>query len=151
MKSKSVIQDWVSTLPLREQGTLMTGIRGCDVVPKLPYDSLPRQLTAYFRFLVMNPADLREVGIEGAFFQNVGPDLKKHKMSELGHLPLHWFSHVMHSYEVCGYRHPDRKHRKLSNEIYVAMSHSLHLPVETKKEMIKRLSEDRIANGTVVS
>jgi hypothetical protein len=32
----SVLQDWVQELPLRAQGTLLTGIRGCDVAPKLP-------------------------------------------------------------------------------------------------------------------
>jgi hypothetical protein len=31
---KSVLQDWVMTLGLRQQGTLLSGIRGCDTVPK---------------------------------------------------------------------------------------------------------------------
>lgn len=151
MKRKSVLQDWVMELPLREQGTLLTAIRGCDMVPKLPYDSLPRSMTAFIRFLIMNPADPREVGITGAFFQSTPPDLKVHKMSELGHLPEHWYSHMMHSFEVCGYRHPNVKLRKIAYQIYFAMCRNLHLPPESRKDMIKRLSEDRIATNTVVS
>ena len=27
----SVLQDWVMKLPLRAQGTILTGIRGCDL------------------------------------------------------------------------------------------------------------------------
>src|SRR5258706_71297 len=30
----SVLQDWVMALPLREQGTLLTAVRGCDDEPK---------------------------------------------------------------------------------------------------------------------
>ncbi|MEK7155127.1 MAG: hypothetical protein AAB697_03295 [Patescibacteria group bacterium] len=150
-KPRSVVQDWISKLPLREQGTLLTSIRGCDLVPKQPYDSLARQLTAYLRFLVLNPADEREIGIKGAFFQREVPNLSKYKTSELEHLPMHWYSHLMHAFEVCGYRHPRSDYRKSTYNIYFVMCHGLHLSVETKERMITRLSEDRIAKGNVVS
>jgi hypothetical protein len=148
---KSILQDWVMELPFREQATILTGVRGCDVVPKLPYDSLPRQLAGYLRFLALNPADEREVGIVGAFFQSSSPDLKEHKMSELGHLPQHWYAHIMHAYEVCAYRLDDKNHRSEAGKIYESMTHNLHLPVEKREDMIVRLSEDRIKKGTVVS
>lgn len=141
----SVLQGWVMELPLREQGTLLTGIRGCDVTPKMPLDSLPRQLTAYLRFLVLNPADEREVGIPGSFFQDQPP--ADWKASEVGHLPTHWYTHVMHGYEVVGYRRPSAA----ALDIYVRLAESLHLPTESKESMIRRLSEDRIASDTVVS
>ena len=32
----SVLQPWVMALPLRAQGTLLTGFRGCDLAPKNP-------------------------------------------------------------------------------------------------------------------
>lgn len=147
---KSVLQDWVMDLPLREQGTLLTGVRGCDDVQKLPLDGTARQLTAYLRFLVLNPADPREVGIPGAFFQNQPP--RDWKPSELGHLPLHWFTHVMHAYEVAAYRHPEAMViRWEALTIYRLMAESLHLNVETREQMMERLSEDRIKSGTVVS
>lgn len=145
----SVLQDWVMELPLREQGTLLTGVRGCDVTPKLPFDSTERQLVGFLRYLFMNPADPREVGILGAFFQSEPPT--EWKASELGHYPLHWFSHLMHCYEVCGYRHPDEVLRRVAHQIYLKLALSLHLFPENFPAYVERLSEDRIANDTVVS
>lgn len=146
---RSVLQDWVMRLPLREQGALVVGTRGCDDAPKLPLDSAERQLTGYLRYLVMVPADIREVGIAGAFFQNMPPT--NWKPSELGHYPVHWFAHIMHAYEICGYRHPVRDLAVDAQMIYRKMVYSLHLTPENRDDMIERLSEDRIANDTVVS
>lgn len=146
---QSVLQDWVMELPLREQGTLLTGVRGCDLTPKLPFDSPERQLVGYLRYCFLNPADDREVGIVGAFFQEAPP--VAWKPSELGHYPLHWFSHLMHSYEVCGYRHPDPGIRRECHLIYIKLATSLHLGPEPFFTFANRLSEDRIANDTVVS
>jgi hypothetical protein len=33
--SKSILQDWVQSLGLRQQGVILTAIRGCDTAPKL--------------------------------------------------------------------------------------------------------------------
>jgi hypothetical protein len=151
----SVLQDWVMELPLREQGTLLTAVRGCDDEPKqwsrtgVAY-SPGRRLTAFIRWCFLNPADPREVDLEeGAFFRSEPPD--PFKPSEFGHLPQHWYSHAMHSLEIIGYRHPVMDVRLTAFKLYNEMVHSLHLNIETKPEMIERLSEDRIASGTVVS
>jgi len=151
---KSVLQDWVMELPLREQGTLLTAVRGCDDEPKQWTatgfsDSPGRRLTAFIRWCFMNPADPREVDMPGAFFQSRPPE--PFKPSEFGHLPLHWNTHVMHSLEVIGYRHPDSWTADTAFRLYKVMVNGLHLNFETKPEMIERLSEDRIATGTVVS
>jgi hypothetical protein len=152
---KSVLQDWVMELPLREQGTLLTGVRGCDDEPKtwtsrgVAY-SPGRRLTAFIRWCFLNPADPREVDREeGAFFRSEPPH--PFKPSEFGHLPQHWYSHAMHSLEVIAYRHPILGVRMKALHLYKAMVHNLHLNPETQERMIERLSEDRIANNTVVS
>lgn len=154
----SVLQDWVMELPLREQGTLLTAVRGCDLEPKQWYatgfaDSPGRRITAWIRWCFMNPADPREVDIEGAFFQSVAPGEKEGKFrpSEFGHLPLHWYTHIMHSLEVIGYRHPDSTIANRAIRLYGEMVHGLHLRPEPMGGMIERLSEDRIAKGEVVS
>lgn len=151
---KSVLQDWVMELPLREQGTLLTAVRGCDDEPKLwtsrgVSESAGRRLTAFIRYAFMNPADPREVDIPGAFFQSTPPD--PFKPSEFGHLPQHWYAHVMHALEVISYRSNDHIVRRQADEMYLAMVHNLHLAPETKDRMIERLGEDRIATGKVVS
>lgn len=151
---KSVLQDWVMELPLREQGTLLTTVRGCDDEPKLWTsqgfaDSPGRRLTAFIRWAFMNPADPREIDIPGAFFQSRPPE--PFKPSEFGHLPQHWYSHAMHGLEIIGYRHPEPIVAYTARELYFAMVRNLHLAPESHVRMADRLSEDRIANDTVVS
>ena len=145
---RSVLQDWVMELPLREQGTLLTCVRGCDEQPK-EYDAPARRLTAWLRWCFMNPHDPREVNIRGAFFSSEAPiDIRG---SEFGHLPQHWYAHVLHAVEVIAYRSPDNFVRKDALTIYKALVRNMHLALELPNEMSARLSEDRIANGQGVS
>lgn len=152
---QSVLQDWVMELPLREQGTLLTCVRGCDNEPKLwtktgvAY-SPGRRLTAFIRWCFMVPADIREVDSqEGAFMMSLPPN--PFKPSEFGHLPQHWYSHAMHALEIIGYRHPDIVVRANAHSMYLSMVDNMHLNPEKENQMINRLSEDRLVSGKVVS
>ena len=144
----SVLQDWVMQLPLREQGTLVAAVRGCDLATKQPLDGAPRRLTCWFRWTFMNPADPREVDIPGSFFSSKEPKIKG---SDFDSFPMHWYAHIMHGIEVVAYRHPEGKIAEQAFEVYYEMVHHLHVPIEERPAMITRLSEDRIATGTVVS
>lgn len=147
---RSVLQDWVMELPLREQGTLLTCVRGCDLTPKFPLDSTARRLVGSLRHAFMVPADPREVDAEpGCFFVSQPPT--DWKASELGHYPQHWLSHVMHSAEVIAYRHPDPTTRKAFHAVYTKIVRSLHVTPETFEEFEARLSEDRLVTGEIVS
>lgn len=156
---ESVLQDWVMELPLRYQGTLLTAVRGCDDEPKLWTgqgfaDSPGRRLTAFIRYCFMNPADVREVDIPGAFFQSRPPD--PFKPSEFGHLPQHWYAHAMHSLEVIAFCHPSGNREQygladMAMAMYDKMVHNLHLNSERLEQFNLRLTEDRIASGNVVS
>lgn len=155
MTSTSVLQEWVMKLPLREQGTLLTCVRGCDDEPKswvktgIAY-SPGRRLTAFIRWCFMVPADPREVDSqEGAFMMSNPPS--PFKPSEFGHLPQHWYSHAMHALEVISYRHPDQTVSAIAFRLYEKMVHNMHLNIETQEQMVLRLSEDRFVNNTVVS
>lgn len=158
----SVLQPWVMKLPLRAQGTLLTGFRGCDLAPKNPVtidekygcstgeDTVERQLVAYLRYCTIVPADSREVDVPGAWFKSSPP--AKWKPSQLSHYPLHWYGHLMHCFEVVGYmREPHDEHMDRALGIYIRMAEALHLKHETREEMLKRLTEDRVAKGEVVS
>ncbi len=145
------LRPWVTELGLREQGTLVTGTRGCDLAPKMPLDSIERQLTAYLRWLVGTPYDEREVDSTIGCFMRSEPPSRTWKPSELEHYPLHWYVHLMHAFEVVGYRHPDYRHRMACFTIYDTMVHALHLRPESEAMMTLRLSEDRIATGEIVS
>lgn len=152
---QSVLQDWVMELPLREQGTLMTAVRGCDNEAKVWTStgvaySPGRRLTAFVRWCFMVPADIREVDSqEGAFMMSTPPN--PFKASEFGHLPQHWYAHIMHALEIIGYRNPNPIIRDMTRDLYKAMVHNLHLNIETFNDMVDRLSEDRIKSNTVVS
>lgn len=151
----SVLQDWVMNLPLREQGTLLTAVRGCDTEPKVWTSrgvaySPGRRLTAFIRWCFMNPADPREVDREeGTFFQSKPPE--PFKPSEFGHLPQHWYSHAMHALAVIGNRCPNSDVAATAFRLYYEMVHNMHLEIEGRSDMIARLSEDRIKTNTVVS
>ncbi len=147
---RSVLQDWVTELPLREQGTLLTCVRGCDLTPKLPLDSTARWLVGSLRYAFMVPADPREVDSEpGCFFISEPPT--DWKASELGHYPWHWVSHVMHASEVIGWRHPDPLISFKFLAVYRKLVSSMHLTPETLDQFEARLSEDRILSGEIVS
>lgn len=149
VKMPSVLQEWVRELPLREQGTLLTGVRGCDLTPKLPLESTERQLVAFLRYCFMVCADPREIDREPGCFHISRPPASW-RASELGHYPQHWYSHLMHCFEIVGYRHPDYDIREMATDIYLRLVEGLHLNPESFEEMKERLSEDRIAKGTVV-
>lgn len=157
----SVLQDWVMELPRRFQGTLLTGIRGCDVAPKMPAtilerygcssgESTPeRHLSAFLRYCVLNPADPRETDTPGSWFQSRPP--AEWRPSQFGHYPEHWYAHVMHCFEIIGYEHPEQAIATFGWDLYARMVRNLHLNPETRHQMWERLTEDRIAAGTVVS
>lgn len=152
LAENSVLKNWVMALPRREQGVLLSAMRGCDLTPKpyYPADSGPeRELVAYLRWVVLNPADNREVDIPGAFMRSKPPE--NWKPSQFGHYPLHWFAHLMHAFQVVSVRHPEVEHQSYASDIYTRMVGSLHLNEELSHQMITRLSEDRFEAGTVVS
>lgn len=161
-KQTSVLQPWVMRLPLRAQGALLTGIRGCDLAPKNPVtidekygcstgeDTIERQLVAYLRYCTIVPADQREVDVPGAWFKSSPP--AKWKPSQLTHYPMHWYTHLMHCYEVVAYlRLPHDEHCDRALGIYMRMVEALHLVPERASDMVARFCEDRIAKGKVVS
>jgi len=136
-------------LPLREQGTLLTVVRGCDLTPKFPLDSPERKLVAWLRGSFMVPADPREVDVEnGSFMSHKFPI--GFKPSCVGHYPQHWVMHIVHAIEIIGYRHPITAWRVPAYNLYLEFCRSLHITAERYTEMIERLSEDRIAKGEVV-
>lgn len=141
-------------LPLRMQGVMMSATRGCDVTEK-PREAgegpIERHLVAWLRYCFMVPADERETLVKGAFIRPDPPHIKRWKASEMGHLPQHFYAHLMHAFQVVAFRHPDPQVGLTAYEIYEKMVHNLHLNVEPEAQFTVRLIEDRIASGTVVS
>lgn len=124
--SRSILQDWVMELPLREQGSLLAAVRGCDLTPKFPLNSPERKLVAFVRWTFMVPADEREIDYQpGSFMSRVPP--QDFRPSSVGHYPLHWVMHVVHALEVIGFRHPDTIVADICCDLYVAFCLSFHV------------------------
>jgi hypothetical protein len=157
----SVLQRWVMSLPLRHQGVLLAAVRSCDTAAKpgpaelvLDGDEIEtpeRLLVAYMRYCILNPADPREVDYPGAFMRPDPPDENSWKPSQFGHYPQHWYAHIMHAFQIIGYYHPQHRNRIAGWTIYERFVHNLHLNTEDRTQMDRRLTEDRIETGTVVS
>lgn len=56
-------------------------------------------------------------------------------------MPLHYFSHMMHAFQILGAHHPDTKIALFWLNIYVRMCHALHLWPETAEQLDKRLGD----------
>lgn len=149
MTIQSILKPWVELLGLREQGTLLTGVRGCDLSPKYPLDSPEKNVTAFIRCAVLVAFDPREIdAAKGCFMQTtLDPAFK---LSSLEQYPLHWVIHVMHTLEIIGYRSTEARFSTQARKAYLSMVKSLHLNPETVEEMTERLSEDRVAGGNIV-
>lgn len=149
----------MNDLSIREQGSLLIALRGCDAAPKMPYDQPHRILTSALRNIVLAPADAREVDSEPGCFgisfhalaNFFGADAKKLRASDFGYLPIHYVMHLFHAVEIVGYRYPDAHIRAYYEKLYRRFVDGLHLVPESKEAMIERLTEDRIAAGSVVS
>jgi hypothetical protein len=142
----SVLQEWVSELPLRAQGTLLTAVRGCDLTPQYPLETTARHLVAAIRHAFMVAADPREVDSEpGCLFVSRPPSHVR--PSELGHYPWHWLSHVVNAIEVLAYSHPDAKTAASWMILYHRFCRSFHMNGETREQWHLRMTENRVDGG----
>lgn len=57
-------------------------------------------------------------------------------------MPLHYYSHSMHAFQIIGAHHPDEKIAAFWQAIYVRMAHALHLWPEEIGELDTRLGDD---------
>lgn len=139
----SILQDWVTELPIRHQGVLLAAVRGCDSTPK---ECSAKPLTRALRYAFMHPADPREVDMNTAFMKaSLTLQDTYQFIRDWDHYPIHFVQHIMHACQVIGYYHPDTATRKNFDYAYFKMVRKLHLNVETKEQMDDRLTEDRIA------
>jgi len=54
--------------------------------------------------------------------------------------PMHWLMHIVHAFEILGYKHPTYKDRQRCLWFYELLAHCFHLFKETEIEMDLRLN-----------
>lgn len=131
----SVLQDWVVDLPLRMQSTLVLGIRGPDVHNYPEIKKVIRWLRG-LTFKPGNPENVHEFmgAAEITSIKESSPIAK-----ELEFCSQHFYSHIMHSLEVVGYRYPDPTICLLARDLFEDMAGLLHLPPEEYPDFEERL------------
>ena len=161
----SVIQNWVSELPLMQQSVLLSAIRGPDGIAKY---SAAKYLLRWFRRCVLlssfdkvvidNPFDKRGgsftgpsvniLPIDSSDVQNVDWETAMGSVIdnyfiEFDSYPSHFTKHFMLAGEILGYKHPDTRIRKWWNTLYLRLVSDQHLCPESEEQMNLRLGDCR--------
>lgn len=160
---RSVLQDWVTGLPLMQQTVLLTAIRGPDGLPK--YHPVKYVLRWYRRCVLLSAMDRRvlEDPCDPGGGSFTGPSvIGGHLPRELGiawesqmagrvddylrsldEVPHHFQMHLMHGVEILGYKHPDERIARWWLRVYERLVHDMHLWPEGEEELDARLGDDR--------
>ena len=164
---RSVLQDWVQELPFMQQSVLITSCRGPDGLSK---DHVAKGMCKFIRRTFMisafdglsrwNPHEegggsftgpasgLHAVGV--VFNLNWPSDseslinlIRDKYLDSTDDMPHHFQTHIMHTAQVLGYKHPDPFVRRWWHETYLMIVNDLHLLPESKASMNKRLGDNR--------
>ncbi len=139
---KSILQDWVMGLGLRQQGVLLGAIRGCDTMGK---EDPSKAFVRVLRGFLLNPhcGDARKAR---SFIAN--PDLFEADrlfaafVRDMDHYPLHYVTHLMHAIQIVGCYHPNKDIASWYLNFYNTMCHKLHVNPETIVQLEGRLNAD---------
>ena len=140
--STGILKPWVAKLPLREQGCLLTVIRGCDTTEK---EEDSKRVTRALRGLLLftHAADEEK---SKSFIEVVAPGVLELRLANVrkshDHLPHHFLMHLIHAVQIIGVRHPDRKIRAVCWDFYCGMCRAFHMLAEKPDAMIRRLGAD---------
>jgi hypothetical protein len=164
---RSVMQEWVSRLPMMQQTVLLTAVRGPDGLPK--YHPAKFVLRWYRRCILLSaldgkvltdPADKNGGSFTGPSVESPADwpfemDLRVTEyLRSLDEVPHHFQMHLMHAVEILGYKHPDEDVRGWWHLVYLRLVHDMHLWPETEAQLDQRLGDSRegwLARGDVAT
>lgn len=154
--NKSVLQDWVCDLSFMQQSVLLSAIRGCDGIPKLHKSK--NLVKWYRRCIVLSAFDgkaLTSPCEEGggsytgqiSYCESCGDELALvHAVNDYvdsrDELPMHYQLHMLHAFEILGYKHPDADIRAFWNALYRRIVKAYQLNPETEEDMDFRLGDN---------
>jgi len=157
-----VTQPWTHGISFMQQTVLLTAVRGPDGIPK--YGAIKMLLRWYRRCILIssldgvvltNPHDPLHGGSFMGSSYEWPPGLPDPNWSErmdaivtqylkdLDGIPHHFQLHLMHAFEIVGYKHPDTRIRSWFHAVYERLVHDMHVWPETEEEMDRRLGDSR--------
>lgn len=148
---KSVLQDWVMDISLRQQGVLVIALRGPDGVCKEdPAKPIVRTLRALVmnsgregKPMAMNMQWLSDPFMSTAYVSNNSSwtITVNTFMDEWDAYNIHFLQHLAHAFAVVGIHHPIEYVRVNCWWFYEYTAHKLHYHPETKEEIQQRLRD----------
>lgn len=163
-----VTQPWVHNLTYMQQSVLLGAVRGPDGFPK--YHPVKPVLRWYRRCILISALDGRTLRspLEEGGGSFIGPSFRRVDwsmkvdfrngitaemavmdrlmddfMRHMDEMPLHFWNHLRHAFEIVGYKHPDEVIRMWFRKQYFRMTHAAHDNPETEEQLDGRLGDDR--------
>lgn len=133
MTQISVVQDWVTSMTLKQQTVVLSAIRGCDGAPK---DDPSKPFVRALRSTVLKNA------VEGpCSFMSDRPTINDIEVfvKSFDHYPVHWLMHFIHAVECVGYGHSNKQISGWWLAFYHRICHALHVGVELYADWALRL------------
>jgi len=163
MDKGPVTQAWTHGITFMQQTVLLTAVRGPDGLPK--YGAIKMLLRWYRRCILVSsldgevlttPHDPRGGSFMGPSYSGgaLAEAIGKHwsesmdeildgYLRDLDAIPHHFQLHLMHAFEIVGYKHPDLMIRAWFRTAYERLVRDMHLRPETEADMDDRLGDDR--------
>ena len=159
----SVLQPWVENLSMMQQTVLIEMARGPDGLTKYHRSKFLLRwfrrcilFSAFDKRVLTTPCEAGGGSFTGPSFELAeGTDSNKFTW-ELGmtnilneyirqadEVPHHAYRHMMHAFEIVGYKHPDERIRAWWNMAYNRLAKDMHLSPETEEQLDKRLGDTR--------
>jgi hypothetical protein len=125
---------WLFSLPWKMQTVINQALRAPDThfCPKI------KILCRWLRSVVLNNAD------NGHTFMCSKNSIPKWEdiENEFNYCSVHFATHFLYAFEIIGYKHPDSEVKEIAFNLYSQIvRYSMHLNVETEKEMDGRLCD----------
>lgn len=152
VKGRSVLQDWVLTLPFMQQSVLIASVRGPDGIRKdHPVKVLCRWLrrsfliSAFDRRALIDPYEPGGGSFTGPCRTKEVTDIDhalELYLRSVDEIPHHFQLHFMHASEILGYKHPIPQSRNWWYHCYCQLVTDAHLYPETESQMDRRLGDN---------
>jgi hypothetical protein len=137
MNDKLVVQKWVyEKCSWMEQTVIFCGLRGVDFAG----NSKLKAYTRWFRRIVLKNANPKKTFMQKEKLYSI-KSIANNSPLILDMLPVHYLTHLLHTFQVIAYRHPDKKIMQFARKQYNDLVDYLHLSIETNEKMTKRLGD----------
>jgi hypothetical protein len=134
MGKGSVLQDWMTELPWKQQSVILSVLRGPD---NFRFEGI-KKVNRWLRKITQHNADSST-----EYMQKIELPTIEQICKEGEYTSVHYFCHLMHALEIIGYNCPNEEILLIAKDYYNGLVNALHLNPETQEQLNKRL-EDKI-------